>query len=361
MAQTWRRYSQLFITLLFTALISWSASALTLKDGHPTQYVVKKGDTLWDISAYFLDSPWLWPQLWQANPAIENPHLIYPGDILHLIWVDGQPRLSSKRLTKLSPTARVSEIKQPITVLDDQLLLPFMAQDRLLDTKALSLLPRVVGSQDGRTYLTSFDDIFVDQPLAKQSRWGVYRVMEAAVRTDSEEKVFPLRHIGNAEIVQRFDKQSILNLQASGREIQQNDVLLPLASENAENFFEQMTFAPAPSPEGLKGRIVADMDGFNYQAHYQVVVLDRGYEDNLVAGHIVEVNEPGAFVRNTNKGYKYQLRPSKLKTSGEPLGERALGELMVIRPYAHFSLAVVTRAPAPIQVNTAFSSPLSRD
>ena len=66
-----------------------------LRAGHPTTYVVQKGDTLWDIAGKFLGQPWLWPEIWQANPQVENPHRIYPGDTLSLVYVDGEPRITS--------------------------------------------------------------------------------------------------------------------------------------------------------------------------------------------------------------------------------------------------------------------------
>ena len=65
-----------------------------LRADHPEQYVVVKGDTLWDISARFLEKPWLWPQIWKKNPQVQNPDLIYPGDIIRLTYIDGKPYLT---------------------------------------------------------------------------------------------------------------------------------------------------------------------------------------------------------------------------------------------------------------------------
>src|SRR6266540_1314206 len=45
----------------------------------PTVYIIKQGDTLWGLSERFLKDPYYWPNLWANNPAITNPHFIYPG------------------------------------------------------------------------------------------------------------------------------------------------------------------------------------------------------------------------------------------------------------------------------------------
>ena len=57
-------------------------SVIPISPTAPERYVVVKGDTLWDISAKFLTDPWFWPEIWYVNPQVQNPHLIYPGDVL---------------------------------------------------------------------------------------------------------------------------------------------------------------------------------------------------------------------------------------------------------------------------------------
>ena len=62
-----------------------------LKASAPYVYVVKRGDTLWDIAGKFLNSPWRWKEIWASNRHVKNPHWIYPGDKLLLCTLDGRP------------------------------------------------------------------------------------------------------------------------------------------------------------------------------------------------------------------------------------------------------------------------------
>lgn len=96
---------KILITIALLIPFASVADVLTLKKNAPKSYTVVKGDTLWDISGIFLNQPWLWPKLWRLNPEINNPHLIYPGDVLRLVFDEkGQPMLvKGKPELKWSP------------------------------------------------------------------------------------------------------------------------------------------------------------------------------------------------------------------------------------------------------------------
>ena len=97
----------LLLSLLFSG---WLQAAVDLNDDVPETYIVKKGDTLWGISGMYLQEPWRWPELWDVNPQIDNPHLIFPGDELYLVWVDGQPRLRMRRGRNVKLTPRYASV-----------------------------------------------------------------------------------------------------------------------------------------------------------------------------------------------------------------------------------------------------------
>ena len=123
------------------ALQAMAADPVALRSDNPDEYVVKRGDTLWDISGRFLEKPWLWPEIWQVNPQIANPHLIYPGDRLSLIYVDGRPWLALNRgvggVVKLSPEVRSSALDNAIPAIPLEEINAFLTRSRIVGSTEL--------------------------------------------------------------------------------------------------------------------------------------------------------------------------------------------------------------------------------
>jgi len=120
-----------------------------LAEGHPNEYVVQVGDTLWDISATFLRDPWFWPEIWYVNPDIENPHLIYPGDVLGLVYIDGQTRITNVRAStyRMSPQARVTPLSQAISSIPFEDVAAFLSSGLVLEKKQADALPYLLDTR----------------------------------------------------------------------------------------------------------------------------------------------------------------------------------------------------------------------
>lgn len=331
---------------------SVSAEELSLKDDHPTTYIVKKGDTLWDISETFLDNPWLWPQLWHANPDVANPHLIYPGDVLSLIWVDGQPRLTLKKVVKVSPSVRVEEKPDPIASVDNSILLPYLEFDALVDSNQLNMLPRVLGSTDARAYLSPRETLYVDEVLSGE-KWHIYRVTSQFSRSVGGEtvQVHSLKRVADADFDSANAHRSALSISRIYQEVLPNDVLMP-ALEQANDAM----FIPSPAPESLDGEMVGHLYGSNYLGKGQVVVVNRGINDGLSSGNIMQIYSQGSHVAGSKGNFKYTSSESD---ADFVLPEKVLGSAMVIRTYPAFSLAVIMESLEPLTANLPVRAPSS--
>lgn len=164
-----------FRTVFAAALITVATYALAaeMRGDHPSTYVVKRGDTLWDIAGRFLKRPWLWPEIWQANPQIKNPHLIYPGDVISLAYLD-------RVAAKVEPGPRQEAPVTGIALADIE---PFLKNLRVVDK--FEHLPYVVGLEEDRLHSTAGQVAYIKGLDAQPGqRYAVVRPTQRYTRLD---------------------------------------------------------------------------------------------------------------------------------------------------------------------------------
>lgn len=352
---------KMFVFLLVSFSVLASASVqkpLVLKQDAPTTYVVKKGDTLWDISALFLDSPWLWPRLWQVNPEISNPHLIYPGDKLTLTWRNGEPLLSLKPMKKIGPHVRKHN-KEAIPTLSDSLVMPYLKSDLLLTNDDEKSALRVLGTSEGRKFLSHNERIYIDGKVTHPD-WRIYRLVEQYERSgdDVDASAYSLRLVARAKLKETSDKYSGLQVVTQHQEIMINDIALPVMSNDLAL---STVFYPSPAPAGMIANIKGSMDSHYFMAVNQVVVIDRGSDDGLSQGSTFELAKQGAVIYGEKGNYQYKKEMGVNGFSAAELPPVAIGQMVVIRPYAKFSLALITKSDEPIGVNSIAISPVQNN
>jgi hypothetical protein len=293
----------LFIVVFVFASTAVIADTVTVKPDHPESYTVVKGDTLWDITGRFLNEPWLWPQVWEANPQIENPHLIYPGDVVSLQYKDGRPILAvgrgdkSGRYIKLSPTVRSHEKATaipsiPIDTIKQFLLRPLVVSDEEMDD-----WPYVVSSYDEHLVSGSGNKIYVrglpEDATAK--RYAVYRKGKPLVNpVKNKDNVlgYEALYLGDAVIEKGGDPASFIVV-SSTREVLSGD---RLAEESEADI--NSNFIPTHPSHDVYGNVISVIDGVSEIGQYQIVVLDLGTNDGMEIGNVLGVYQSGNVVKD---------------------------------------------------------------
>ncbi len=149
-------------------------SGPVLAPNAPDSYVVKRGDTLWGIAKVFLRDPWYWPEIWQVNSQIQNPHLIYPGDTLRLVYIDGRPRVTVSRglaergdLARVEPRVRSQPLEAAVTTIPYETVAAFMSKPSVLSSEQIKGAPYVLASKDTHVIISDGDTLSSATPRCR--------------------------------------------------------------------------------------------------------------------------------------------------------------------------------------------------
>jgi hypothetical protein len=320
-----------------------------LNPRHPDTYVVQRGDTLWDIAAMFLRDPWYWPEIWQINPQVENPHLIFPGDILSLVYLDdGRPVVQVERgaglVERLSPRIRSEPLEEAIQTIPFETLRAFLSRPAVLDGADLDTLPYILAHPDGLMGSAGHDVYVRGTEAAPGAVFNVVHVGDALVDPDDNAIIgYQGLYVGQGRVRRSGDPATVY-LTETAREALIGDYLV------TEESVAPVTFIPRAPEATVEGRIISVLDGVSLIGQYQVIVINRGARDGIEPGHVLSVYRTGGFVRDPIQRNGQSLEKVRLP-------DELAGTTMVFRIFDRMSYALVMEATSEIRVLDTVRNP----
>jgi len=320
-------------------------TAQLIRPDAPMNYSVKRGDTLWDIAAVFLKDPWFWPEIWQINPQVENPHLIYPGDVLSLAYGaggDAHVSISQYSGARLQPRLRSEQLDGPVDAIPFAAIAAFLSKPSVLTRDEALRAPHILAFRDHHMVGGTGHEIYVkDLNAPLNQRYTVMHVAEPIVDPETNDLVgYQADYIATA-VVNNPGKVSKAILTEGAREALEGDRLILQEGD------VPLTFTPHAPHSNINGQIIAVADNIEQIGQFQVVVINRGERQGLTPGAVLAIDQKGEVVQD-----KYGKAPWEKNPYGEMVQlpyERA-GTMIVFKVFDRISYGLVIGARGPMQV-----------
>ena len=357
------------------------ATAQTLRADHPDTYVVKKGDTLWDIAGRFLQRPWLWPEIWQANPQISNPHLIYPGDVISLAYLNraaitSEPGPRTGEPINAIPLSDIEKYLKDLRVVDSIKELPYVValeEDRKRVAEGNVVYARgLQNAQVGERFM-------VVRPMHRYTRLNRTQCCDLMHKDDldfrgrrnpidsenfwtnvvtpdkgNEFLGYELQTVNMGTVTRNegngIQVTTVLLDGLSSREVREGDRLIPVQAQPYD-----LQFFPHAPPEGIhygRGRVLAVADADKFAGPRDVVAISLGSQDGIDNGTVFSLWREGTNKRDAIKG---NAQKGGLETDGRVLSfeekvrlpDEFSGHVMIFRTFDKMSYGLVMDSIKP--------------
>ncbi len=347
----------------------WAADSQEIRDQAPQHYTVVRGDTLWGIAARFLNDPWAWPAVWQANPQIHNPHLIYPGNVILLCSIHGQ------KILAVDPGGGCSAIEarmslQPGSFADDgtvrlepkvidegdssviptiplRAILPYLNTSRVVDPDDLKAAPYVIAGSEGHLSMGTGERAYVRGKAVAEQTYAMFRPARSYLDPDTHELLGEQANFVCDVKVNDTQGAEQVNTVTIGRmkdALQIGDRMLPIS---------QSVVVPVYYPKAADtvkpGRVLGVLGGLDNAGKYDVIVINRGARDKVEEGHVLSLFHHGSVVEDRQTSELIRL-PDELE-----------GVAMIFRVFPKVSYALVLKSTTPIHVGDDTKPPRPGD
>jgi len=331
------------------------AGGLVMNPNAPDSYVVKRGDTLWGIAKVFLRDPWYWPEIWQVNPQVQNPHLIYPGDTLRLVYIEGRPQILLQRgdSARVEPRIRSEPFEGAITTIPYQSVAAFMSKPSVLSKEQIKTAPYVLASRDMHVVAAEGDTLYArgfTGPVDPGTHYNVVHVGEA-LRDPDDNSILGYDGVftGAGHITRGGDPATLL-MTESAYETEPGDKLFAGGVE------VPLDFIPSPPKDKINGRIIAVSHGVTVIGQYEVVVINRGARDGLMPGNVLAVYLAGDKISDTaNRGFFGSM--TRIFSTKVRLPDERSGTFMVFKTFDNLSYGLIMEATDLIRVGDRVENP----
>lgn len=322
-----------------------SANTCVFAANAPDTHLVQTGDTLWGIASLFLNNPWCWPSVWKPNQnRINNPHWIYPGQVIVLNRPDGTLGLGFTTPNEhvahhLAPAIRSTQITGPHVPLLPTNLLSMLARSPLISVDALASAPTISAIENAHVIAGKGDIVWVQGELGSNEHYDVFRTTYPLVDPDTRQPLGVAGlNIGRVRLLQRGEKHRF-KVTRSDRELRADDKLIPASDSTLPTIY--------PHPGKITdGKLVAILHEGRWARLHDMVVLNRGSLHGLAPGSMVKI------VRHV------KISPNEISTSTQPTQSKpSIGTLLVYKVQEKIALAMIMQVRDVISVGDAITAP----
>ena len=296
-------------------------------------YTVQKGDTLWDLSQKFSDTPWQWPEMWQENDQIANPHRIYPGERIRLYRRQGQGSSGADKDLKDKPE------------LNKLLHYEYTAIDRVGFIRKEPVLSHgTIFKVEGQKEMISTGDLIYIRPRSNFSllpgdKFTLYRTLKP-IKDRKTNEFIGIQHYftGAVEIMIKRPEFVLGRVIAAYRPIKVGDLLMP--------YMRRMPRVSInPSPPGLEGSIIESEEHQGIFGESAIAFIDKGRSAGVEPGQLYWIF----------KQEQYRINPDD--ENAVTLTPVVLGELLVLHTENTTATVMITDSRMAIQAGARIIAP----